>query len=226
MKKTSYSAKNGSLFPTQRLALTAVFCALAYVTACLPIFKVQFLSFELKDTVITLGAMVLGPITALSLSVAVPLLEMLTISDTGFYGLLMNILSSIAFSFVASVIYRYRRTLYGALWGLLAGSACMVTVMVAANLLITPFYTGWSVAAVADLILPLLLPFNIAKATLSAALVMLLYKPTSNALKQARLLPGTPAPRGKMNVAVLLLSLLLIALSLALLFLFLHADFA
>jgi riboflavin transporter FmnP len=49
--------------------------------------------------------------------------------------------------------------------------------MMVANLLITPIYMGVGVEAVKALIPTTLLPFNIAKALMNSALVMLIYKP-------------------------------------------------
>ena len=57
------------------------------------------------------------------------------------------------------------------------------------NLLITPIYTGFPRAQVAGMIPTLLLPFNLVKGTINAALVLILYKPIRRALHAARLLP-------------------------------------
>ncbi len=206
--------KKQSIRPTVRLALSAVFCALAYITVYLPIGKVAFLTLDLKDTVIALAAMLLGPEIAVSLAVAVPLLEM-TVSDTGLYGFLMNSLSSLSFTVPAALLYRRRKTLGGAVAGLSTGVLTVTAVMMGANLLITPFYTGMKVSAVRGLILPLLLPFNFTKAALNAALVMFFYKPLSNALKQAKLLTGLPVWRmDRRSVGVLVVSLIVVALAL------------
>ena len=180
------------LSPGRRTAYTAVFCAVAFLTVLLPSPRVQFLTFDIKDTVIAIAALLLGPGAAIPLSLAVPLLEMATVSTTGFYGLVMNILSSLSFSLVTGACYRVNRRLEGALLALSLGVFSQVAVMMAANLLITPFYTGLSVSAVADMILPLLLPFNLTKSVLNAALVMILYKPVTNLLRRAKLLPGIP----------------------------------
>jgi hypothetical protein len=58
----------------------------------------------------------------------------------------------------------------------------MTGVMMAANLLITPYYMGVEVSAVKEMIPALLLPFNFLKATLNAGLVALLYKPLTKVL--------------------------------------------
>ena len=78
----------------RRIALIAVFGALAYVLMLVVHFKVSFLTLDLKDTAITLAGLYFGPGAALSLSVLVPLLELVSVSDTGLYGFLMNFIST------------------------------------------------------------------------------------------------------------------------------------
>ena len=176
---------------TRRLALSAVFCALAFLVTLIPAPKVHgFLSFDIKDTVIATVSLLLGPSVAASLSVAVPLLEALTVGTTGPWGLLMDVISTASFSLTASLIYKYRKTLGGAVLSLSAASLLQVAAMLLANLLITPIYMGVPRATVLDMLLPVLLPFNAVKSVFNASLVMLLYKPISEALRRARLLGG------------------------------------
>ena len=177
---------------TQNLKKTtaiAMFAALAYI--CVVIIRIPniggFLTLDFKDVIITIGAMFFGPIAAVVLSILVPLLEFLTVSGTGVYGLIMNFISSFTFAFVASVIYKYKKNLVGAIIGLLSAVVSVTAIMMLANLLITPYYTGMPTAAVAALIPKLLLPFNLTKAILNAALTMMLYKPLTNILKKTRL---------------------------------------
>jgi hypothetical protein len=59
-----------------------------------------------------------------------------------------------------------------------------VAVMMVANLLITPLYMGVSRDAVKELIPTMLLPFNVAKALMNSALVMLIYKPVSKLVRR------------------------------------------
>ena len=186
MKRTSYFQKER----TRRLVMIALFAAIAYaLMLAVHIVIGGFLTLDLKDAVITLCGLYFGPIGALVISLLVPLLEMVTVSSTGFYGLLMNIAGSAAFSLTASLIYKYRKTLWGAIAGLLSGAFLMTAVMLLLNLLVTPRYFGMPVAAVRKMIPGLLLPFNLTKAAVNAGLVLLFYKPPSTALKRAGVLP-------------------------------------
>ena len=170
----------------KRMTGVAMFTALAYLTMI--VLRIPdiggFLTMDLKDVIITISAMFFGPISAVFISIIVPFLEFLTISGTGVYGLIMNILSSLTFSLTASLIYKYKKTLWGAVIGLLAAVFAVTAVMMAANLLITPYYTGMPTAAVAALIPKLLLPFNLTKAIFNAAVTLVLYKPLTLAMRR------------------------------------------
>ena len=60
----------------------------------------------------------------------------------------------------------------------------MALVMCAANLVITPLFMGTPVEAVKDMLLPIILPFNLLKAGINGAVTFLLYKPVSTFLKR------------------------------------------
>ena len=77
--------------------------------------------------------------------------------------------------------------LRGAAAGLAAGVALMTGLMLLWNYFITPLYMGYPREAVAAMLLPVFLPFNLIKSALNAALTMLIYKPVSRALKRSGL---------------------------------------
>ncbi len=199
----------------KKLAILAVFTALSYICVCVFRIKVGFLTFDIKDAIITVAAMLFGPVAGVSISLTVSLIEMLTISETMLYGFIMNFLSSAAFSAVAGFIYKYQRDMLGAVLGLIGAVFGLVAVMMAANLLITPFYMGVDRSEVASLIPKLLLPFNLTKAVLNASLVMIIYKPISTALKRAGMIrTGSSVYRiDKQTVLSAIISLIIVAAS-------------
>lgn len=148
-----------------------------------------FLTYEPKDVIITIGAFIFNPVAGLIMSLVVCLLEMVTISNTGFIGFLMNFLASAMFVGVSSVIYYRKKTILRAIIGLLAGSLAMIGVMLLWNYIMTPIYMHVPREMVVDLMLPLLLPFNAIKAGLNTALVMFLYKPVVTALRKSKMIP-------------------------------------
>ncbi len=178
-----------SMSAIKRLVFCAVFAALAYAVMVVFRFNVQFLTFDLKDAVITVAGLLLGPVAALSISVLVTVLEFITVSDTGVYGLIMNMASSVTFSVVAAMVYKYRKRLSGAIVGLVSAAVALVAMMLTLNLFVTPYYMGVSRSAVAAMIPTLFLPFNAVKALTNAALVLIIYKPISRAMTASGLLP-------------------------------------
>ena len=166
----------------KRLVAVAMFAALAYAVHFIHI-PVGFLNLDFKDVIITVCGMYFGPVWGLALAVVVPVLEFITVSTTGPYGLIMNILSSVAFAGTASVIYRFRKTLSGAVIGLCAAVLAMTAVMIVANMFITPYYMGVARSDVVAMLPTLLLPFNAIKAVLNASLTLCVYKPLTKVLK-------------------------------------------
>lgn len=197
---------------TKKLTTVAMLCALAYIVmfvARIPV--VLFLKYDPKDVVIAIGGFLYGPLTSFAISAVVSLVEMFTVSETAFWGLLMNVLSSCSFACTAAFIYKKRHNMKGAIVGLVSGVAVMVPVMLLWNYLITPIYMGYPRAAVAELLLPAFLPFNLLKGGLNAAITMLLYKPVVTALRKAGLAPESQGEAGgapQRNLGVTLVALL------------------
>ena len=168
----------------KRLTMAAMLCSLAYLAMVLiKIPVVLFLSYEPKDVIITLGGFIWGPMMALSVSLVVSFVEMITVSSTGYIGLVMNILSTVSFAVVASLIYKKKRTISGAIIGLVAGSITTTALMLLWNYLITPLYMHIPREELAKLLIPAFLPFNLIKSTLNSAFVFLLYGPVVSALR-------------------------------------------
>ncbi len=167
------------------LAVVGMLCALAFVAVM--VFRIPvvlFLKYEPKDVIITLGGLIYGPFTSALISAVVSLLEMVTISDTGLWGLVMNFLSSCSFACTAALIYKKKKTLWGAVLGLLIGCVVTVGVMMMWNYLITPIYMEQPREKVAAMLLPAFLPFNLLKTALNAAFTFLLYRPVITALRK------------------------------------------
>ena len=197
----------------KRITTIAMLCALAYVVMAVgrvPV--VLFLKYDPKDVVITLGGLIWGPMTACLVSVLVSVLEMFTVSDTGILGCIMNILSTCAFACTASAIYRKKRTLAGAVAGLAAGCAVMVSAMLLWNYLITPLYMGYPREAVAELLLsPRLSPLQSAQERTPPPGITLLYKPVVSSLRKSGLIDAPSGPAARRPVGLLLLAAVLVA---------------
>ena len=180
--------KNGQFI--KKLVLIAMLAAIAYIMVfVIRIPVVLFLKYEPKDVIITIGGFIMGPTAAFVISLIVSLIEMVTISETGPIGALMNLLSTCAFACSAAFVYKKKHTIGGAIAGLGVGTVVMVAVMLLWNWLITPFYQGAPREAV-EAMLPIFLPFNLLKAGLNSAFILGLYKPLVTALRKTRLIDG------------------------------------
>ena len=176
---------------TKRITTVSVLCAITYVVMAagrVPV--VLFLKYDPSDVIVTLGGLIWGPMTACVVSVTVAVVEMMTVSDTGFTGCIMNIVQTLSFACTAALIYRKKHTLSGAVAGLAAGCMTSVIVMTLWNYLVTPIYMGYPREAVAELLLPVFLPFNLLKGGLNASLTFLLYKPVVRALRKSGHVPA------------------------------------
>ena len=210
-----------------RMVVVAVFCALAYACQFVLRIHVSFLTFDAKDAIMAIGAMIFGPVWGVVMAFLVAFLEFLTLSGTGVYGFIMNFASSAAFTAICAGVYKHKRTMIGAVLGLCAAVLGTTALMMLLNLIVTPYYmTGGSVKAVVELIPTLLLPFNLTKSLMNAGLVLVLYKPVSVALKKARILKGGPDKFtfDKKTLAVLIAGLSLIAICVVIFLVVLHGN--
>jgi len=188
---SNLTRRNISAQKLKKLVVAAVFCALAFVSMFIMRINVMFLTFDAKDAVVTIAGLLLGPLYSLAISVAVPIIESITLGDTGFWGLLMDLLSTMIFSCTCALIYKHKKNIKGAVVGLVSAVLAMTAFMILFNLFIVPLYTpNFTIAAVAEMVPTLFLPFNLTKATLNAAIVLILYKPASTALKATKVLPS------------------------------------
>ncbi|MBQ8203995.1 MAG: ECF transporter S component [Clostridia bacterium] len=187
----------------KKITLAALFCAVAYLCMFLFRFKVSFLTFDFKDAILAVSAFLCGPLYAAACAVTVALIEFISVSDTGVYGLIMNALSSTVFAGVCGIIYKYKRTLSGAVLGSVLAVISMVAVMMVANIFITPYYMGAARSDVVAMIPTLLLPFNLSKGIVNAAITMIIYKPVTSALRKAGLVKSSAATTDKKKFAAI-----------------------
>ena len=195
--------------------MIAMMCAFAYVimlVARIPV--VLFLKYEPKDVIITIGGFIFGPFTSFLISLVVAFIEMITVSETGIIGFIMNVLSTCCFACTAAYFYKKKHTISGAVLGLVIGIFITTGVMLLWNYFIAPFYMGYPREAIAELLLPAFLPFNLLKGGLNTALTLLLYKPIVGALRKSNMIAFSSAPTQTLNkgkrIGVTLIAILLL----------------
>ncbi len=200
---------------TRYMAAVAMFAAVSFVAVLIG--KVipnvaGFLSYEPKDAVIVIAGLLYGPMTSVLISVIVSFIEMITVSSTGPYGFLMNMVSTCAFAVPAAWFYQSHRTQKGAVAGLGFGVLTMAAAMLLWNYIITPFYMGVPRATVAGMLMTVFLPFNLIKGGINAGLTLLLYKPIVSALRAAHLAePSTSgSQKGKFSAGFTLFAIVVL----------------
>lgn len=203
------------------LGMLAAVAILVMLVMRIPIVgAAPYLKFDAKDVIILISGFIFGPLPAAGVSLVVSLIEMITVSESGGIGLVMNVLASCAFACPAAFLYRRKHSVSGAITGLIIGVLLMTGVMLLWNYFLTPLYTGLLRDAVAAMLLPVFLPFNLLKGGINAAVTMLLYKPVITALRKANLAPptvstdvlqGSGAHRRQSRLGIIIVSLVVLA---------------
>lgn len=191
--------------------MASLLCAMAYAVMFvgrIPI--IAHLSYDPKDIVIVFGGFVFGPLMVVIISVIVPLIEMITASNTAIIGMIMNILSSLAFALPAVLIYYRRKSLKNAIIGLIVGVIVNVAAMLLFNYFISPFYFNIPQAEIAKMLLPIFLPFNLIKGSINAALILLLYPHLVKVFESLNLLNKTNTKRTNKKTTYIVVFLLLL----------------
>lgn len=199
----------------KQITIIAMLCAISYVAVVLSRFipdVAGFLSYEPKDAVIVIGGFIYGPMTSLIISVIVSFIEMITISSTGPYGFIMNVIATCAFTIPAAAIYKHRKTMGSAVLGLACGVVIMTICMLLWNYIITPLYMNVDRSVVVAMLPTVFLPFNLIKGGINAALTLVLYKPVVSALRSSHLLPeSTSSSKASFHLGFTLFSIALLA---------------
>lgn len=172
----------------KKMTIMAIITAIAYILSFFSIKIFGFLSLEFKDTILTVASFIFGPLAGMVMIVVCAFIELVTISSTGWIGLIMNILSSMSFVCIASLIHKKKPCLKNAVIGLTVSAVSMTAVMILWNYLITPLYMGVSREAVTEMLIPTFMPFNLLKGGLNASLAVMLY-PAISILEKANLIP-------------------------------------
>ena len=148
-----------------------------------PLF-LPFLEYDMADVPILIGTFLYGPWWGLLLTLAVCVLQGVTVSaGSGIIGVLMHFFATGAFVIVSGLIYRKYHTFKGALMALLCGSLTMILMMVPLNLIFTGYFMGTPIETVKALLLPAIIPFNAVKSLGNSVITLLLYKSVGRVLK-------------------------------------------
>lgn len=178
------TTSQGAGWSTKRIAVTALFCAVAAIATLFlefPILPgVTFLKYDPSAIVALIAGFAFGPATGAVVSTVSYLPHIAT--QSGIYGMIMAIIATLSLVLPASLVYMRNRTFKGAIVGMVVGAVVCLICCILANLVITPIYMGAPVQTVIDMIIPVLLPFNVLKIAINCVVTALIYKPVTKAL--------------------------------------------
>jgi len=177
-----------SSLSTRKLTALALMLAISIVFNFIPGFStlpvVSFIKYEFSDIPILITAFAFGAVPGAAVAVlAVWISFFLGGESGGPWGALMHMIAIGVYIIPAAVIYnigkkRAKTALsaqFAALVSMVCGVVAMTAVMIPANILITPIYTGAPRSAVTALLLPGIIPVNAIKGAITAIITYLLY---------------------------------------------------
>lgn len=213
MKQTTKTKYDVKTLTTMAMIVALAYAAMAVCKLFIP--KIGgFLSLDIIDAVIGIGGFLFGPVAAVMMIVVEAFIEAITLSTTGWYGFVMNVLSTVLLICPAVIIYRHKGKTSGAVIGLCVGVVFRLLGMIVFNYIVTPMYFKMPRAAVVDL-MPMIALFNLVKGTLNAALLMILYPPVSKTLRKIGLVAPSKsqgsAEGQKFSYVPLIVSLVVLA---------------
>ena len=187
------------VFTTKNIAGMAVFSALSFVVYLLeiPIFAgtpASFLELDLSNVFVMLAGFMYGPVSAFIVTLIKELIH-ITVGSTGGVGELANIIITVAYVALPSIVYRYKKGVKTVVFSLLGACAIQVIVSVIVNRYINfPFFMGsvpFVITEVSEELFSKLwvyvLAFNTTKSIVISILTFLLYKKTSYLFKKINL---------------------------------------
>jgi riboflavin transporter FmnP len=168
-----------------KLALLTALSIMLMMAIRFPIIpSAPFLEYEPGDVPALIGTFLYGPGAGLLITAAVSLFQATTVSaGSGWIGAVMHIVATGTMVLVAGAIYRRIHTFKGAVLALLAGTIGMTLMMIPLNLYFTTKFLGVPVEAVKAMIVPVIIPFNVIKASANSALTVLVYKSVAKVLR-------------------------------------------
>ena len=182
--KNSGTAKaKRSHWSVRELVTLAIFSALGMALSFIqiPIFPpAPYLQYDPSGIVTLTVALMYGPAAGIMVQLVswIPKLIMSPL------GSLLTFVAMIGAVLIVGLIYKKFHNLKGAIGAIVVGSVVFTVIAIAMNFVITPIYTpGVTVEAVASMVVPILLPFNIIKCVINGVVTSLLYKPVSNLVK-------------------------------------------
>lgn len=188
--------KKRTLLLTRVSALSVIAFLLMYLEISLPFFP-DFLKIDISDVPVLIGTYAMGPWTGVIILLVKDILHLIFKGATMGIGEFADFVIGSSFMLVAGYVYKYRRTLSGALTGMILATLTMAIVGSLMNYyVLLPLYQavlGFPLKAIIgmgakvnkhiidlrSLVVLSILPFNILKGVIVSFITILLYKRVS-----------------------------------------------
>ena len=183
MKNTSSSNK---VIKTAIMAMLTALSVVSVYALRLPLIPAApFLEYDAADIPVLIGSMLLGPVSGIVTLLAVCAIQALTVSaSSGWIGFVMHLIASGVLVLISSTVYKKKPTSGGLVLGLVLGSLAMTAVMIPLNLVFTGIFLGAGTKAVAQMLIPAIIPFNLLKAGINSAVTFAVFPPISKLLNK------------------------------------------
>lgn len=174
-----------------QLVLTGMLAALSVVALIfirIPIIPAApYLVYDMADIPILIAALLFGPVSGLAVLLVVCLIQAFTLGGDSWAGFIMHFVSSGAMVIIMGYFYRYKRSVTSLVIASIISIFVMTAIMIGMNLIVTPIYYGISVEAVVKTIVPVIIPFNLFKATVNSIATVIVFMGASPILSKYKL---------------------------------------
>ncbi len=167
----------------RNVAVCALFTALALVLSFveLPIFPIApWLKYDPSGAIGLVAGLAFGP----GIGAVVAVLPWIVHLFVEPFGAIMALFCSVVTVVPAALIYRARPTGKGLAIALVVSGVLALIAAILGNLVITPLYSHMPIEGVVELIIPILIPFNLLKICINAVLAALALVPVSVIVKR------------------------------------------
>lgn len=180
-RAADFQFKNTNRWSTKQLVTMALMCAIASLLSFvqIPLIPgVTFLTYDASLMPAMVCGFAFGPGAGITVGAVAAIIHGLILGE--WVGSLMNICAAIFFVLPAALVYRAKRTLPFAIGGLVLGVITAALGAILSNLTIGVWFWYGTPDAILPLMLPAVIPFNLAKGALNAVLTVIVYKAVSN----------------------------------------------
>lgn len=172
------------------VVLTALFAALSVVSILVlqvPLIpSAPFLKYDMADIFIIICTLTAGIIPGTTALLVTCLIQAFLLGGDGWIGFLMHFIASEAMVLIFGTVCRKAKTLPRLVISAVASTIATTALMIPLNLVFTGIFLGATVAGVAAMLLPAIIPFNLLKAGINCTAAVILYLAVSPLLKKIR----------------------------------------